>query len=152
MINVNPSKLIIIIGLILVVAIGCSDKSTNSDPPQNTPAELVGIWEWNATTENGNPITSFADLSFTDTSTSQELEFMIGGFWETREYYQGIGPVYIRSGTCYDDDSLYITCTIDNGTPESSEPFGASWMVVANILTMSTSFIVATNPPMRLKL
>ncbi len=110
-------------GLILLVAFGCGDddSSTGPEPSQNTPPELIGTWDWVSASANGVAVASFADVSFTDTSTSQELTFVAGGTWETREYYNGTGPVYARSGTCYDDDSLYITCTNDNGTPESGE-------------------------------
>lgn len=142
----------LILSFVMLVAIGCSDddEPTSSSKPQNTPEALVGTWEWAATTQDGVPVPSFEELSFTDTSTSQELQFMPGGFWETREYYNGLGPVYTRSGTCYDSDSLYITCTNDNGTPDDTEFEGTSWMVEGDILTLGKSLEIPVDPPQTL--
>jgi hypothetical protein len=130
----------------LLFAAGCGDDDENpTGPDQNTPAELVGTWEWTVTSENGVPQYDFAQYSFTDTSTSQQITFNSGGTWETREYYNDQGPVYTRNGTCYDTDSLYVTVTNDNGTPVNEGPDGASWLVVGNTLTLGQSVIMPSD-------
>lgn len=116
--------------LMLIVGLGCgSDKGSGPVTPQNTPAELVGTWHWYKGWLDGVQVGSFEEISYTDTSTSQELDFYDGGTWETREYYEDKGVVYTRKGTCYDDDSLYLTCTNENGTPHTGECQGYAWEV-----------------------
>ena len=126
----------------LTLTFGCGDDEvTNPSDNVTLPAELLGIWSFASGTENGIPYASYAEISFTDTSTSQQIEFIAGGKWESREYYNGVGPVYTRSGICYDDDSLYIKCTLKNGTPDTSGYSGCSWIVTGSTLTLSASYV-----------
>ena len=140
--------MVLLAGLLLMLAVGCGDDDDNGTGPDIqpfTPAELVGTWEWSYATENDVVHSSFAEYSFTDTSTAQELQFVAGGTWETREYYNGTGPVYTRSGTCYEEDSLlYVACTDENGAPGDGVYESAEYEVTGSVL--SFHYEIQTSP------
>lgn len=144
--SVRPYIMILLAGLLLLVAFGCSDdeddNGTGPDIQPFTPAELVGTWEWDHITQDGVYRDNYADYSFTDTSTGQELQFFAGGTYEMREYYNGTGPVYTRRGICYDDDSLYTKTTHINGTPVEDEWVGSDWTVASPVLYLLDRVVI----------
>lgn len=154
MVSTKGMLMVLLASLLLLLAVGCSDddddNGTGPDIQPFTPAVLVGTWDWSYITEDGVTYSDFADYSFTDTSTAQELQFMPGGSWETREYYNGAGPVYTRSGTCYEDDSLYIKTTNENGTPVEGFYQGADWEVAGSVLTLRYEVIIPDTDTIRL--
>jgi hypothetical protein len=122
-----------------VIGIGCSDnKSTNSGPTM--PAELVGTWWYTSASIDGNPVATFAQVSFTDTSETGAVTLAANDTWSTKELYNN-QIVYTRSGNIrVKGDSLTVTVLIENGSPASADDTSSShWSVSGNVLTLTSA-------------
>jgi hypothetical protein len=129
---------------IACLGIGCGDDDKAVNPPaETTPTALVGTWWYASGTQDGVPIPSFAEVSFTDSSQAGSVSFTSNATWNTREYYNS-QIVYTRSGTLRArGDTLKITTLIDNGEPQPANDTSSSiWDVVGDSLWLTSQAVV----------
>ncbi len=129
----------IIILLFLAIGAGCGGDDDNGTGPTTTiPASLVNLWWYHSATQDGVPISSFAEISFTDTSQIGSLTINSNATWSTTEYYNS-QVVFTRGGTlAVNGDTLKATTTTENGSPVPPEQETPSlWEVTGDTLTLS---------------
>ena len=129
----------IIILSFLVIGMGCGGDDDKASNPVNTvPASLVNTWWYNSGTQDGVPISSFAEVSFTDTSEAGSLTINSNATWSGTETYNS-QVVFTQSGTLVvKGDTLKITRTTMDGSPAPAHDTSSSlWNVTADTLRVT---------------
>ena len=132
---------VLVLGIVAGPGCGDDDKPNNSLVP--VPTILVGTWDFNSATKNGNPI-PYDSLNFSSDGVDQSLVLTSNHTWNLTEYDISDNPVYTSSGTfTVENNWVHIKSLLENGSPADPDDTSSSqWSATSSQLTLTSTVVV----------